>query len=143
MFRVLWEEGEGAVLGSLHQFALARSFIIEAAEMQNAMNDDAVQLLFIGKTQSFGVCANRVEADEEVAADEFRTAAVVEGDDVGVVVVLQELTIDAEYFFVIDEYVVDVASATAIGSRYGTDPRCDDSLVDGRHLDVYGLEGYH
>ena len=108
--------------------------------MQNAMDDDAVQLLFKGKTKTFGICANGVEADEEVAADEFGTAAVVEGDDVCVVVVLQELTVHAQDFLVVDEDVVDVASATTIGGSNSTDPGCDDSLVDGRHLDVYGLE---
>ena len=108
--------------------------------MQNAMDDDAVQLLFIGKAKTFGVCAYGVEADEEVAADEFGTAAVVKGDDVCVVVVLQKLTVDAQDFLVINEDVVDVACATTIGGSYSTNPGCDDSLVDRRHLDVYGLE---
>lgn len=104
------------------------------------MNDDAVQLLFIGETKSFGVCANGVEADEKVAADELGTVAVVEGDDVCVVVVLQELTVDAQDFLVIDEDVVDVANATIVSCCHSVDPGCDGSLVDGRRLDVYGLE---
>ena len=75
--------------------------------MQDAVDDDAEQLLIVGHPQPLGIRAHGVEADEQVATDACG-GAVVEGDDIGVVVVLQELTVDAQDLLVIDEDVVNL-----------------------------------
>ena len=37
----LWMHGEGFVLRCLHNLTLTRTFVVDAAEMQYAVNDDA------------------------------------------------------------------------------------------------------
>ena len=38
---------EGAVFGGFHQLALAGAFVVEAAEVEYAVDDDAVELLVV------------------------------------------------------------------------------------------------
>lgn len=35
-------QSEGSILGALHDFALARSLVVDTAEVQNAVNDDTM-----------------------------------------------------------------------------------------------------
>ena len=58
--------------------------------MQDAVDDDPVQLPFIRLFELLGISAYGVEADEEVARDSV-PFGIVEGDDVGVIVMLQVL----------------------------------------------------
>ena len=76
-------EGQGTVLRCFHFFALARPFVIKAAEVKNAVNNDTVQFLVIVLAVFLGVGAHGVQRDDKVAADGV-TLAVVEGDDVRV-----------------------------------------------------------
>ena len=77
---------EGTVLGGFHQLTLTGAFVVEAAEVEDAVDDDAVQFLVVRLAELLGVGAHGVERDDEVAADGV-AFAIVEGDDVGVVVV--------------------------------------------------------
>ena len=96
------------VFGRFHLFAFARPFVVDAAQVEHAVHHDPLELLAIGDTIFLCVGAHRVEADEDVAADGV-TLAVVEGDDVGVVVVFQELAIDLQYFFIVTKDISQVA----------------------------------
>ena len=84
------KEGQGAVFGGFHDFAFAGAFVVDAAEVEDAVNDDAVELLVVGGAETGGVVRGDellavrqygVEADEHIAAYHIG-AAVVEGDDV-------------------------------------------------------------
>ena len=48
------------VLGSLHLFTLARSFVVQPTKVQNAMNDDAMQFFVVGFAKQFGIRAYRI-----------------------------------------------------------------------------------
>lgn len=52
---LLFEHGEGLVLGGLHDFAFARPFVVDAAEVQHAVYDDAVQLVHVFLAKLRGV----------------------------------------------------------------------------------------
>ena len=58
---------EGTVLGSLHQLTLTGAFVVDAAEVEYAVDDDAVQLLVVRLAECLGIGANGVERDDEVA----------------------------------------------------------------------------
>ena len=46
---------QGFVFCLLHDFTLSRTFIVDAAEMQNAMNDDTVEFLLVCLAEEFGI----------------------------------------------------------------------------------------
>ena len=134
------EDSESAVLCGLHKFTLTRPLVIDSAEVQNAVDDDTVQLLLVGLVEPLGIEAHGVEADEEVARDDSG-CTVIKGDDVCVVVVLQKLAVDAQDFLIIHKDVGDVAHLATVGGSHSLNPSHDGSLVDGRERDIDGLEG--
>ncbi len=138
----VFKHGEGAVFLGFHDFAFARAFVVDATEVENAVDDDAVELFFVTGANIFGIGAHGVERDEEVAADAV-ALGVVEGDDVRVVVVLQELAVDFEDFFVVNEDVGDVPAAFVMSSGNGFDPGCCGSCVDVGEGDVDAVVCYH
>ena len=53
----LRKHGECFVFGLLHDFTLARAFIVDAAQVQDAMDDDPMKLGFIRSVELFGIGA--------------------------------------------------------------------------------------
>ena len=107
------------------------------------MDDDAVQLPFVviaGKL--FGVGAYRIQADEEVAAQAV-AFAVVESDDVRVVIVLKVLAVHFEDFLVRTEDVGYFADSLVVGGGNGFDPLRCFALLDCGHFDAVCLITYH
>ena len=49
------------VLGCLHELTLTGTFVVQAAEVEDAMNDDTVQLFLIRFLEELGIRAYRVE----------------------------------------------------------------------------------
>ena len=122
---LILSHGERLVFGGFHDFPFSRSFVVNAAKVQDAVDDDAVQLPFVviaGKL--FGVGAYRIQADKEVAAQAV-AFAVVESDDVRVVIVLKVLAVHFEDFLVRTEDVGYFADSLVVGGGNGFDPfRC-------------------
>ena len=124
------------VFGGFHDFPFSRSFVVNAAKVQDAVDDDAVQLPFVviaGKL--FGVGAYRIQADEEVAAQAV-AFAVVESDDVRVVIVLKVLAVHFEDFLVRTEDVGYFADSLVVGGGNGFDPFRCFALLDCGHFDA-------
>src|SRR3712207_5978641 len=57
--------GERFVLGGFHQLPFARSLVVDAAKVQDAVDDDAVQLVFVRCAELFGIGAYGVQRSEE------------------------------------------------------------------------------
>ena len=55
---------ERQVFGFFHLFALAGTFVVDAAEVQNAVDDDAVQLLVVALVELLGVGPYCIQTDE-------------------------------------------------------------------------------
>lgn len=145
------EEGQGAVFGGFHDFAFAGAFVVDAAEVEDAVDDDAVKLLVVGGAETGGIVRgdellavrqHGVEADDHVATEDVGMD-VVEGDDVRIVVVAKELVVDDKDVLVVAERVAQRAHALAIGGCYGGYPRLHLGLVNVRHSDAVGLECNH
>ena len=106
------------------------------------MDDDAVKLLFVRLVEEFCIGANGVKTDEEVAAKAV-AFTIVEGDDVGEVVMLQVLTIYFDDLFVIAEDVGYFTDAFAVTGGDGLDPCRSFGTRDGGKVDVDGMIGNH
>ena len=84
----------------LHFLAFLVGVVVYATEVQNAMDDDTVQFLVVGGPEQFGVGEYGVQRNICVA-NEYVSLAVVKADMVGVVVVSDELAVDAQDFLVV------------------------------------------
>ena len=59
--------------------------------MEHPMYEHTVQLFFVGHAKLFGIARYCLKADKDVSCDEFRAfAGGIEGEDVGVVVMIEE-----------------------------------------------------
>ena len=111
-------------------------------EMQQAVDNNTMQFVEKWHTHLLGIGGNRVQRNINIAIH-ARVRGIIKGDDVGIVVVLKELTIDGENLLVVAEDIVEFAYRVAI-LRCGTlDPLLDFRKVNGRHGDVVGVEGNH
>lgn len=102
------EHGERLVLSCLHDLSLTGSLVVDAAKVEDAVDDDTVELFVVGTAELVGISKDGVERDEDVAADGL-ALTVVEGDDVSIVVMPQILVVDFEYLLVVDKHVSDLA----------------------------------
>ena len=134
----LGETGQGAILGGLHDLAFAGPLVVDADEVEDAVNDDAVELVVVVLAELPGIGAHGVEADEEVAAHNI-ALAIVEGDDVGVVVVPQVLAVDLKNLVIVAEDVGHVAHTLAVGAGHVAHPGRGLAMRDGGHLDIDGV----
>ena len=75
--------------------------------MQYAVDNDTMQFVFVSKIKSTGIRAYGIETDKQVAIHRIRFAGI-EGDDVGVVVMIEKFLIGFQDIFVITEKIGDI-----------------------------------
>lgn len=85
--------------------------------MEYAVNDNTVELIVVSLAELLRIGAHGVEGDDDVAVEDI-ILIVVEGDDVGVIVVTQILTVDLQDLLVIDKHVAYLTDLTAMGCRH-------------------------
>ena len=120
----------------LHDLSLSRTLVVDATEVQDAMDDDAMELTLVGLVELLRIRAHGVEADDDVAG--YLVAfGIIKGNDVGVIVVSQELAIASENTLVIDEFVADRTQSLAMKLGDLTNPGADVTAADGRHSDAF------
>lgn len=117
----------------LHHLAFARALVVDATKVQNTMNNDAMQLTFEWLFELLGIASHRVEANNDVATDAV-ACGIIEGDDVGIVIVLKELTIAFEYGFIVDKLIIHFAQTFAMKLCNLTDPGTYGRALDIGHL---------
>ena len=96
------------------------------------MDDDTVELVVVGLAEEFGIGAHGVEADDNVAVDDV-VFIVVEGDDIGIIVVTEVLIVDLEYLLVVNKHISHLAHTTSVAGSYGPDPGIGGALLYGGH----------
>ena len=106
---------------SLHDFAFTRSLVVNATKVEDAVNNNAMEFFFIGSTDILSVRAYGVERNKQVATD-FVALGVVEGDDVRVVIMLKELAVDLQNFFIVNKDIRNGATSLAMCLGYGIHP---------------------
>ena len=133
------EEGQSAVFVLLHNSSFSGAFVVDAAEVEDAVDNGAVELFVIRSGELLGVGPNGVEAYEEVARY-LVFGGLVEGDYIGVVVVPEVLAVYLQNFFVRAEDVADVSGLFPVGLRHCLYPKRYGVLIDGRKGGVFCVE---
>ena len=136
------QQRQGFVLGSLHNGAFAGSFVVDAAQVQHAVYDNTVQLLVVLSALLLGVGAHGVERYHDVAVQPV-ALCVVEGDNVGVEVVLQVLPVHLQYLLVVGEEIAYLAYPLAVGGGHSLNPFRGGAPFDVGHLYVLSVVGNH
>ena len=96
------------------------------------MDDDTVELVVVGLAEEFGIGTYGVEADDDVAIDDV-VFIVVEGDDIGIIVVTEVLVVDLEYLLGVNKHISHLAHTTSVAGSYGPDPGIGGALLYGGH----------
>lgn len=117
----MWPQGEGGVLMLFHDLALTRSLVVDAAQVQYAVYDHATQLVVISHAALLSVAPDGVERNDHVTGDASR-GGVVERDDVGIVVMAQELDVGLEDIGVVTEQVSESPRLPAMCARHCLNP---------------------
>lgn len=121
-----------------HYLAFSWSLVVDAAEVEDSVYDDSVQLLGVGCLLCFGIAFYGVEADKDIAV--YRVPfCIVEGDDVCIVIVVEVLLVYLKYFLVVAENVCDVTNFFPVCSSHGAQPCSCLASLDVWELDIFGL----
>ena len=106
------------------------------------MYDDTVQFFFVGCPHPLGVGPHRVETDEEVARNHV-TFAVIERDDVRVIIVPEILAVHLQNLLVVHEDVGNLAYPFAVTRSHGFHPGRVFAFLDGGHLHAVRIVSNH
>lgn len=88
------------VLCFLHDFPFAGAFVVDAAQMENTMNNNTMQfpiIIVVGKLLGIGTYG--IQANEKVTVQTV-AFAVVESDDIRIIIMLQILAVHFQNLFV-------------------------------------------
>lgn len=111
-------------------------------EMQQAVDNDAMQFVEKWRTRLFGVAGYRVQRNINIAVH-ARTRAIIKGDDVRIIVVLQELAVYRQNLLIVAEDIVEVAYCKAILGCHCTNPTLYLRKRKRGHGNVVSVEGNH
>ena len=111
-----------------HLGFLSLCLVLKPAHVQNAVDDDAVELRVERDAQTFCIGAHGVHGDHDVALDDI-ALAVVKSDDISVVVVFQKLFVGFQNALVVNKHVVQVAHFLTVFGGYAANPLIHSSSV--------------
>ena len=120
---------EGGFLFGSHLGFGFGSLIRLTREMQQAVDNNTMQFMKERYTHLLGIGGNRVQRNINIAIH-ARVRGIIKGDDIGIVVVLKELTIDGENLLVVAEDIVELAYRVAILRCGALDPLLDFAEID-------------
>ena len=136
------KHSNGFILFALHNLALAFTFIVYSAQMQNTVYNHSVQLLLILHTQLFAVTEHCIEAYKKVARYDI-LLGVIECNNIGVIIVLKILAINLENFLVVTEDIRNIPNLFTVTCRHLFNPRRNVAALYCGHLNPIGLIAYH
>ena len=120
------------VLLRFHYFSFARSLVVDATKVEDAVDDDAVQFPFIRLVELFGIGSHSVQADKEVARNAV-PFGLVEGDDIRVIIMLQVLTVYFQYLLVRAEDIGYFAHFLSVTCSHLFYPLSSFAFLNGGH----------
>ena len=89
--------------------------VIVADEVQQAVHDDAIELIRKLRPVKSGILPHGIYGDEKVSGEAV-SLAVIEGDDIGIIIVLQIFYIDIQYIIIGTEYYRNVSETFGLAS---------------------------
>ena len=136
------QAAEGVFLFGSHLGFGFGGFVGLACKVEQAVDDDTVQFVEERCTHLFGVGGNGVERYVNIAVY-TRARGIIKGDDIRIIVVLQELTVHCQNLLVVAEDIVEVAHRITVLGSSALNPLLDFADVNGRHEDIVSVEGDH
>ncbi len=127
--RLQMQLSEGGFLFGSHLGFGFGGFVGLTREMQQAVDNNTMQFMKERYTLLLSIGGNRVQRNINIAIH-ARARSIIKGDDIGIVVVLKELTIDGENLLVVAEDIVEFAYRVAILRCGALDPLLDFAEVD-------------
>lgn len=142
MFLLLIPNSERTVFCLFHDSPFTRALVVDAAEVKDAVDNDAVKFSSVVGMEQFAVAPDSIQTDEDVAVDgvAFR---VVKGDDVSEIVVLKILAVDFQYFCIVAEDIGNVSDLESVGLGNGMQPLVVGPFLNGRHFNSVGNIANH
>lgn len=122
-----------------HHFALTWALVVDATQVQDAMDDDTMEFTIVGLLELLGIGAHRIERNEQIATD-FVPFGIVESDDVCVIVMLQILAVDLEDLLIVAEDIRDLPYPLTMILGDLFHPGTNICFVDSGHLSVALIE---
>ena len=119
--------GKGTLFFSGHNGFGLRSLVALSRKMKYSVNNNTQKLFIKRSTGLFCIGTDRIQTNENITRKRL-TLRIVESNDIGIVVVLQELAIDRQNTLIITEDISNITHFLAIVSRYGTYPCTDTRL---------------
>ena len=125
------EQSEILILLLVHLLLGARGFVLLAAEVQDSVNNNSQHLLACSCSVQAGIVTHGLHIDEDVACDiALFEVAIVEGYDVGKVVVTEELDVHRAMSLCRAEDVVHLLDAVvALGACNLAQPLAYESFI--------------
>ena len=136
------EHGKRLVLCCFHYLPFARPLIIDAAQVEHSVYYNAVQFLHIGGVLLLAIAGHCVETYIYVAVDGI-ALGIVEGDNVGIVIVAQVLAVDLQYLGIVAKLVAQFSNLVAVSSSHGSQPAGGFPPLDGWKGYVARIIGNH
>jgi hypothetical protein len=130
------QSDQGLILCLTHSLLVLGALILEPAEMEDTMDDHTVQFFGVLVAKELGIATHRIKADEHVPRDHI-PLTLVEGDDIGIVVMIEKVLIGLQDALITTELVAELADTAVIAGSDLTDPVAKDTLSEARLLDVF------
>lgn len=113
---------EVKVLFFTHDLRFFGRFVAVADEVQQTVYHHTAQLLVEVDAELPGIVSDALRADVHLARDAAASSTVVKSDDVRVVVVVEELDVDAAQVFVRTKDIVDLGDTALLLVGDGNEP---------------------
>jgi hypothetical protein len=115
-----------------HNRALPHPLVVYATKVEYAVYYHAVQFRPIVASQPFGIASYSIQRNEHIAGNSVQPA-VVEGYDVGEIIVLEILAVDFNNFFIVAKDIRYIAHRFSEIPGNRVNPAAYQTFVDGRH----------
>jgi cytidylate kinase len=96
----LLSHSECLILSGFHNLPLTRTFVVDATEMQDTVDDNAMQFFVVGTAELVSIREYSVKRDDNIAI-ECISFCIVEGDDIGIVIVAEVFVVDFQDLFIL------------------------------------------
>ena len=123
---------------AFHYLALARPLVVDATQMKNAMYYHPHKLASVGLTKLIGIGSDGIKRYDYIARH-CATVGIIKSDNIGIVVMIEKLSVYLKYFLVGAEKVAYLPYSPALPCRYIDYPFFDSSKIKLRHIDALAV----
>ena len=106
------------------------------------MDDDAMKFIIVGLAKLLGIGADGIERNHDVAVNHI-ILIIIEGDDIGIVIMTQILVVHFENLLVIYKHIAYLSHLAAMRGSHLANPGTGVTLLDLWHFHAIYIVCYH